>query len=61
MAVTPTTTVPDPKSQVTVNGGAPGTAATLSLGLTEVTVEVTSPDASNKQVKQTDTNTGAVI
>ena len=41
---------PDPKNVVTVNGSKPGSPLPLNTGLSEVKIEVTSPDGTNKKV-----------
>ncbi|GFR62370.1 hypothetical protein ElyMa_005453700 [Elysia marginata] len=41
---------PDPKNVVTVNGGKPSSPLPLNTGLTEVKIEVTSPDGTNKKL-----------
>ncbi|KAK3702575.1 hypothetical protein RRG08_042565 [Elysia crispata] len=41
---------PDPKNAVTVNGGKPGSPLPLNTGLSEIKIEVTSPDGTNKKV-----------
>ncbi|GFO50507.1 hypothetical protein PoB_007701200 [Plakobranchus ocellatus] len=41
---------PDPKNAVTVNGGKPEAQLPLNTGLTEVKIEVTSPDGTNKKL-----------
>jgi len=45
-----TPTPPDVKNVVTVNGEKPGTPTTLNVGSTNIEIEVTSEDGSNKQV-----------
>lgn len=42
---------PDPKNAVTVCGEKPGTPTSLNVGETNVKIEVTSADGSNKKVK----------
>ena len=42
--------VPDPKSEVLLDGKKPGDATPLCVGETRVEIQVTSPDGSNKQV-----------
>ena len=49
-AVKVTPTPPDPKNVVTVNGEKPGSTTSLNVGSTNIDVEVTSEDGSNKQV-----------
>ena len=41
---------PDPKNAVTVDGGKPGSPLPLNTGLSEIKIEVTSPDGTNKKV-----------
>lgn len=48
LKVTPT--APDAKNAITVNGEKPGSATSLNVGSTNIEVEVTSEDGSNKQV-----------
>lgn len=47
--LTVTPTAPDPKNVVTVDGEKPGSPTTLNVGSTNIEVEVTSEDGSNKQ------------
>ena len=49
--VTVTPVAPDPKNAVTVCGEKPGTPTSLNVGETNVKIEVTSADGSNKKVK----------
>ena len=45
-----TPVVPDPKNALLVCGEKPGTPTPLNVGETNVKIEVTSADGSNKQV-----------
>lgn len=48
--VTVTPVAPDPKNALTVCGDKPGTPIPLNVGETNVKIEVTSADGSNKKV-----------
>lgn len=49
-AVKVTPTPPDPKNAVTINDEKPEAPTSLNVGSTNIVVEVTSEDGSNKQV-----------
>ena len=48
--LTVTPAAPDPKNAVVVDGEKPGSPTTLNVGSTNIEIEVTSEDGSNKQV-----------
>ena len=49
-ATTVTATAPDPKNAVLVNGNDPKTAIPLNTGVTNIDIDITSADGSNRKV-----------
>ena len=49
-AATITAVAPDPKNAILVNGNPPKTPVPLNTGVTNIDVEITSADGSNKKV-----------